>query len=1192
MEIYAVLFIVLWLISPIVLLVLYFLERQKKKQTEDFLKNLIIQGRTTPYEIARWGIKLVMPPNWQKSGKSGIAAPMEQRPVPMTQPPVRPIEPDGERLVQEELKKLDQLYAEGALTANELQQQKEKLLAVAKPPALSKEAASAAVIEETEPQELQPEETASITEEESSEIQEKKPESESESEFQGSVMQNPVSVRPTLKSAPGYSYTVSEPAKSAQTISAITVMLGVGVILVILAGLLFVRTQWNTLPGFGKLGVLAAGSALFFGVSALAHRMWHLKRTGMAFFSLGTAYFPISIWAAGYFSLLGKGLSGSDNPWLYTLVFGAFTMISAIAVRIYQQLGWGIFTLIGGSLTYLCLMAAVLPAYAPWTLAIALYALVLTVLAPLLAKRLPQAIGKAIEPFALIFTALSALPVLIRINGNPSWYGFAAFAVAAAFLTPTLTTRMRSASAVPMGALTLYGFARVLHPLLENHSLNINGWMYFALICIISSILFLILEMTDSLPLPVIEGYQWMFRLIAGFSLVIMLGYAVSGASWTWISLVAAAFLLAATLLPALRTKSIWLRSYLAAETLVLLFGIGNTFLFDAGNAYLLAAVLCLFFGALYLLCRLLRTPFSDFLFPTAMALSALASIASFSESFNWQILIDTLLLAAAFVAYLYLALEKDTQYERQKFFACLVPIALIFLCGTVSSLLPIRAADHVGVLIWSMLSMAVGFFTYFTTVKRFHAVRRLLFALTIVPSLLLGTFGYAFGMGTVFPICIMLLNALGAGILYRIFANRGFRPLTYASFITMVLLVTETVYYIGDQFAFAYAQGGRSYASAMLSGAVILLLSGFVFTIRRMPLRFVGDYAFTEVMQWIAPAYALLYNILLVQCPGSRFDTVFLLFSIVLTIAAWFMTKPQQYLLPSSVCLSAVLIFHIILKQFEWNLSNTTSPAESALAGSEVLIVVGMVLVVSLLTAVFCYLGRVLYLMQQKRSITLTVTGGIIPLLLWDASGFWMYTESMTDWLRFFVPVLFSLYTLHFITLTQKEEPFNRKGIITASAALMMLALWMQPIFDFNDTYLDGKYHLLPLLCFGIVLRKLYGKQTGGWCLFAIGTYSMIALASGALISNEEADLLTVLICALVIFITAYYFKQKKWFLLGGISLCGVAIRLSPGLQWWVYLLLAGVLLIAIAAINETAKQKGESLKQRVGRFWEDWEW
>ncbi len=1196
MEIFVVLFIILWLISPILLLVMYFQEKTKTKQMQELLKSLIIQGRITPYELSRWGIKLTMPPNWQKSVQSDIKAPIPSSPVQTMPSDTQPVVSDEEAIVREEIEKLDQLYAEGALTANELLQQKEKLVAAAQTSGLPKETAFAAMSEETEEKEIQEAQEAqsssAMIADESSESEQTASHSVAELQPQESDVPKPAPVRPAVKSAPGYSYTVYESPKSSQTVSAITVMLGVGVILVILAGLLFVRTQWNTLPGFGKLGVLAAGSALFFGVSALAHRMWHLKRTGMAFFSLGTAYLPISIWAAGYFSLLGNGLSGTDNPWLYTLVFGAFTIISLIAVRIYKQLGWGISTLVGGSLTYLCFMAAILPAYAPWTLAVALYALVMATLAPLFAKRLPSAIGKAMEPFALIFTLLSSLPVLIRVNGNPSWYGFAAFAVAAAFLTPVLTARMRSASAVPMGLLTLYGFARVLHPLLENDSLRIGGWMYFALVCIICSILFLILEMADSLPLPVVEGYQWMFRLIAGFSLIIMLGYAISGAAWTWISLIAAAFLLAATLLPALRTKSIWLRSYLAAETLVLLFGIGNTFLSGAGNAYLLTAVLCLLMGLLYLLCKPLRTSFSDFLFPTAMALSAINSISSFSVSFNWQILTAALLLAVACAAYLYLALEHDTQHDMQKIFACLVPISLIILCATISDLLPIRFADHIGVLIWSVFSMATGFFVYFTTVRRFHIVRRLVFALTIVPSLLMGVFGFSVGMGTGFPICIMLVNAVGAGILYRIFSNRGLRNLAYASFITMILLVTETFYYIGDQFAFSVILEGRFYASAMLSGVVILLLSGLAYAVCRGSLRFVGDYAVTEVMQWITPMYAFLYSFMLLQSSRSEYDTTFLLFSIVLTIAAWFMTKPQQYLLPSAACLSVGFILLTLLKQFERNLSSKPGTAEEILAGSEVLIVAVMVLLVSLLTAAFCYFGSILRHMQQNRSLILTITGGLMPLLLMCAADYWMYPESMVKWLRFFVPVLYSLYVLHFITQTHKDQDSKREAIFTVSAIMMTLALWMQPIFDFNGTYLEGKYHLLPLLGLGVVLRKLYGKQTGGWCLFGIGTYSMIVLASGALVSNKEADLLTVLICALLIFITAYYFKQKKWFLLGGISLCGVAIRLSPGLQWWVYLLLAGVLLIAIAAINETAKQKGESLKQRVGRFWEDWEW
>ena len=52
-------------------------------------------------------------------------------------------------------------------------------------------------------------------------------------------------------------------------ISAISVMLAVGVVLIVLAGMLFVRSQWSDMADFGKLGILAAGSAVFFGAAAL-----------------------------------------------------------------------------------------------------------------------------------------------------------------------------------------------------------------------------------------------------------------------------------------------------------------------------------------------------------------------------------------------------------------------------------------------------------------------------------------------------------------------------------------------------------------------------------------------------------------------------------------------------------------------------------------------------------------------------------------------------------------------------------------------------------------------------------------------------------------------------------------------------------------------------------------------------------
>ena len=65
---------------------------------------------------------------------------------------------------------------------------------------------------------------------------------------------------------------------------------------------------------FGWLMTLAAGSLVFFGTSALARRVWHLDRTAMAFYAIGSAFLPLSVWAAGYMHLLGDGLCVGKTP--------------------------------------------------------------------------------------------------------------------------------------------------------------------------------------------------------------------------------------------------------------------------------------------------------------------------------------------------------------------------------------------------------------------------------------------------------------------------------------------------------------------------------------------------------------------------------------------------------------------------------------------------------------------------------------------------------------------------------------------------------------------------------------------------------------------------------------------------------------------------------------------------------------
>ncbi len=1492
------------MISTLVLLLKYIQHsrlRDEKQRYEHLLRRLLQEKRIAPQEILQEGLEV--PPYYvpsmgvQQPQSGGHAVPPQAANVLQatghaTQP-----------LLQQELQKLRALNANGTLTDEEFAAQTAKLFgqqAVQAPPAPMAQVSSAGKLPSTVPvPSLQPKPT--------------------------------VASQPAMtKSQPVPAQPVQQPKKN--TTSAISVMLGVGVVLIILAGLLFVRTSWNAMADFGKLLTLAAGSVLFFGTSALAYKVWNLKRTGMAFFSLGATFLPISVWAAGYLSLLGEGLSGGANPWLLTIAAAAFTGAAAVGVKISREKPWGIATLIGCSATYLCGMWALLPSYGAWTLAAAAYALLLTIFAKPLSLRLPSCIGEVMGYFSMIYTICASVPMFIRVDGSSAWYGFAAFAAALAFITPAVALRLKQGSAVVMSLLTIYGFARVMQPLLANDALSINGWMFTALVCMVTAVVLLMFITANSLPDAITESYHIMFRILSGVAIVILLGVGIGGANWNWIMLLGMVTLCVATLVPMLRSGNLWLRSYLAAELFVLALGFSNTVLTNPDAAHLLLSALCLGCGILFVCVNRLRSPFSDFLYPVGMVISSLLVVGIIDTRLSFMKIAAVILLAIAALWCFVMALEHRMQTAKQQAFAILFAVNLFVFCVALGEVFFAFNQDW-SCLIWTVLSALTAFGLYYRTKRGFAGVRHAIFMMCVFAPAVIGVLLPT--MTKTVACLIFFANALIALGVYRIYASHGKKPLAVLGFAELLfftyrcisqifadgavtakqypaqaiaalvplllgvgvfLICRSKMRFVGDYavktcavfalpmmgalyllqaltvtkqmawqvllaaiaavlFGLAYAiyamrrnhnAAVAGFAAALLSVVttcasaathflfadakgdvwlygtltvclcIFLMLGIVVYLIRRGKLQFIGDYAPDLVARLVLPAvifitpllclmidkslwqmllalltallgwlltvdsahralktlsvlsfvsvmccvlitvatgggqylfktlsdaeYATMLGCyvpiltvgivsLLIRRGRAKFmgdaavDTVaqlFLFFTVIthwicshsavhdtflgLNLSVWlaltatlsavllfigFAAKQHEQRATVSIGAALVMLMHSgtmlgeqigfaihdalliafsLLMPFaifavlhrrgsvrpfagsaameravrfltsavalifslmimatgrnDWHLfyyffalmlctaAWCTARSDRFIGGCAAVLAlifsteglrwhcpwesnlyVGCLLIaLALLFVLFCYLGAVLRGEEIRKGWAMTFAAGAVPLWLFAISFDAVFTEVQADWIRFCAPLLLTAYLFH---LGRSVLPENlRRGCYTAAAALCTVTLWMQPMFDFTGTYLDGKYHLLPLIAFGFALRLLYGREKGGNCLFLFSVYAVIRLAAQALMYEKPADLLTVLICGLAIFIIAYYIKQKKWFLLGGITLCGVAVRLSPGMQWWAYLLIAGVILIIIAATNEMAKQRGESLKERVGRFWEDWEW
>ncbi len=995
-------------------------------------------------------------------------------------------------------------------------------------------------------------------------------------------------------------------------LSAITAMLSVGVLLVIFAGLIFVRSAWSSLTDGGRLATLAAGSVLFFGTSALAQRVWKLERTGMAFFTLGAAFLPISVWAAGYLELLGDGLSGPDNPWLIALAFASFTVIALIAVRIYRMKGWGIAFLCGLTVTYLCLAEAFTlhrdMSVAAFLTAVAVYALIFVFGAKAAAPRLPAGIGTVLEPFAFGLGGLAAVGIWgysLYTAGNvlfesdfDRWHCAVPFFLAAfLFFAPAVTGRLNQWTVLPVSLMTVPAFLTLLSPLYRPvfhwHGLQYAAGSYLCLCLLITALLWLILLQTNSLPDETRGGFLMGAAGLTALSILSQLSVFGEVPMRINLTMAAAFAVMLLVWIFVIRKQNSFLLHVLIGAQVWMLCMIASQMILDhfrdddwiPNRGYVLAA-LCFLAGFLLLmLLKKHRTFVSDLLLTVSAAVLLLIQVCNIQiedpSVFRWGGLV---LLGGIVLLYVRLALKKDTCKPEQYAFAAVTPVllSLTFLLSNegVLDFLKRGALESC----WMLCSFAIGAAVYLTTKKRFNGVRRLLFTLTMAPpivyAVLVDSFkdSYRTVQWNIVPLAISAAAAFG---LWKLFANRGFRKLSTGSFaVGLFLLLDATLILVRD----GLYNGEMNYTVLMIASVWILLFGLLTICIRRRMVLLVGGNAIENAMQFITPAAALILSAVLPMLDEAEWESFYFVYAFGMCILAWFTTKKSQIILPGVCALSLLLAI-------EGLRDHVSRPAD----GSVVL----WILVFCGLTLLIPYLGTVLReAEEEKRSMALTGFGAATPAWLAAAALCGTYAGEYSDeqmrWMLFFVPILISAYLLHFLLFV--KEPDRRCALITAAAAAGVIALWMQPLVDVTDTWFEDRLHILPLLLFGLVIRKLYEQPVGGYFLFGVGVYTMLRFGITAIMTEETADLLTLLVTALVMFIASFYIKQKKWFALGGISLVLTAVymhmKLTEGRQWWVYLLLAGLILIVVAGSNEMLKQRGDSLKSHAGRLWQDWTW
>ena len=188
-------------------------------------------------------------------------------------------------------------------------------------------------------------------------------------------------------------------------------------------------------------------------------------------------------------------------------------------------------------------------------------------------------------------------------------------------------------------------------------------------------------------------------------------------------------------------------------------------------------------------------------------------------------------------------------------------------------------------------------------------------------------------------------------------------------------------------------------------------------------------------------------------------------------------------------------------------------------------------------------------------------------------------------------------------LTMCRKNQPVPVKRLIYTVSAFAPVIAWIsQPFFTVPEIIVL-ELDILPILLYCFALKFIWKDRLTviDNITFGVYTLSYIVLFFGAVSNGEVADGLIIAVSALAVLIFSFTVKKKKWFLLSVAVIVISALFMSKdfwtSLAWWVYLLAAGLILIAIGAANEmkkqaAAKNEKSELEKKITRFMSEWTW
>lgn len=193
---------------------------------------------------------------------------------------------------------------------------------------------------------------------------------------------------------------------------------------------------------------------------------------------------------------------------------------------------------------------------------------------------------------------------------------------------------------------------------------------------------------------------------------------------------------------------------------------------------------------------------------------------------------------------------------------------------------------------------------------------------------------------------------------------------------------------------------------------------------------------------------------------------------------------------------------------------------------------------------------------------------------------------------------MMLAAYILSFYRRISDIEEVNRL-ILTIVSIVMGITMIKIPFFEISDSWETEWFLLFTWIAIIFNMSFVYKEATDTkkyYILYFFAIASIIWQASDAISSDNVRDALILGMAMTALLIFSFMKKKKMWFLLAAITLILQGIYTSRrfwlSIAWWVYLLVVGVLFIGIAAVNEYRKRNEieDHIQMNLFSDWNKW--